>query len=105
MGEKESKFQSDLIKELKEIFPGCEVMKQDSGYVQGVPDLVIFYGPHWAMLECKRKRGSKKQSNQDWYVDRFNDMSFARFINPQNKKEVLYDLQQAFGIKGKARAD
>ena len=92
----ESKFQSDLIKELERRFPGCTVIKNDPNYRQGFPDLTIFYGQHWAVLECKKDSRAKKQPNQEYYVGRLNEMSFARFICPENKEEVLDELQQAF---------
>lgn len=91
----ESKFQSDLIKELKERFPGCIVLKNDPNYIQGIPDLSVFYERRWAFLECKRSEHEEHQPNQDYYVERANAMSFARFIFPENKEEVLNELQQA----------
>ena len=39
----ENKFQANLIKELKERFPGCIVMKSDSSYIQGIPDLLVLH--------------------------------------------------------------
>lgn len=92
----ESAFQSKLIKELKKIFPGCIVLKNDSGYLQGIPDLLILYNNKWASLECKQNNKSKKRPNQEYYVDKMNEMSFSRFICPENKEEVLHELQQAF---------
>ncbi len=92
----ERDFQSSLIKELKMIFPGCMVMKLDSSYIQGIPDLLILYKDKWATLECKKHRDAKKQPNQEYYVGRMNEMSFSRFICPENKEEVLRELQQAF---------
>ena len=92
----ESAFQSKLIKELKKIFPGCIVLKNDSGYLQGIPDLLILYNNKWASLECKQNSNSKKRPNQEYYVDKMNEMSFSRFICPENKEEVLNELQQAF---------
>lgn len=56
----ESQFQSKLIKELKKLFPGCIVMKSDSGYLQGIPDLLILFNDKWAALECKQHAGAKK---------------------------------------------
>ena len=50
----EKDFQSKLIKELKKMFVGCMVMKLDSSYIQGIPDLLVLYGNKWASLECKR---------------------------------------------------
>jgi len=94
----ESKFQSNLIKELKEIFHGCLVIKLDSGYIQGIPDLLILFNHKWATLECKQSRDSHKQPNQEYYIGVMNEMSFARFIEPGNKEEVLYDLQQTFKL-------
>jgi hypothetical protein len=92
----ERDFQTSLIKELKMIFPGCMVIKLDSGYIQGIPDLLILYKDKWASLECKKRASAKKQPNQEYYVGLMNEMSFSRFICPENKEEVLYELQQAF---------
>lgn len=93
---RENKFQSELIKELKKIFPGCMVLKNDSSYYQGIPDLLVLYRTHWAMLECKRSSSASHRPNQDYYIDKFGEMSFASFISPENKEEVLHELQQAF---------
>lgn len=96
MSKLESKFQSDLIKELKSIFPGCIVIKNDPNYIQGIPDLVIFWFDRYAFLEVKKSRTASHQPNQDYYVDLINNMSFARFIYPENKEEVLDELQRSF---------
>lgn len=93
---KERDFQASLIRELKKIFVGCLVMKLDSGYLQGIPDLLILYKDRWATLECKRKEGAHKQPNQEYYVDLMNEMSFSRFICPENKEEVLNALSESF---------
>lgn len=92
----ERDFQANLIKELKELFVGCLVMKLDSGYLQGIPDLLILYKNKWATLECKKDSRAKKQPNQEYYVGLMNEMSFSRFIYPENKEEVLDELQQSF---------
>ena len=93
---KESAFQSALIRDLKKIFPGCVVLKNDANYYQGIPDLLILYNDKWAMLECKRSSNARYQPNQDYYIEKFGKMSFASFISPENKEEVLDELQQAF---------
>ena len=94
---RESEFQSKLIKDIKKRFPGCIVLKNDPEYIQGFPDLTILYGEHWAVLECKRADDSHHQPNQDFYILKTNEMSFGRFISPENKEEVLNDLQSTFG--------
>lgn len=96
---RENKFQSQLIKELKEdILPGCMVLKNDPNYIQGIPDLLILYGEHWAALECKRGEYEGCQPNQQYYVNLMNLMSFAAIIYPENKEVVLRELQIAFGV-------
>lgn len=92
----ESQFQNKLIKEIETMFPGCIVIKNDSGYIQGIPDLTIFYNDKWATLECKKKKYAERQPNQKYYVDRMNQMSFSRFIYPENKEDILNELQQSF---------
>lgn len=96
---KESKFQSDLIKELKERFPGCIVMKNDASYIQGIPDLLVLYFDKWATLECKKSSTANYQPNQNYYVNKMNGMSFSRFIYPENKEEVINDLERTFKIE------
>lgn len=91
----ERDFQAKLIKELEVMFPGCIVTKNES-YLQGFPDLTIYYGDKWATLECKQNLRAKKQPNQEYYVGRMNKMSFSRFICPENKEDVLNELQQSF---------
>lgn len=92
----ENKFQAKLIKDLKTMFPGCIVMKNDSSYLQGIPDLLVLHNDKWASLECKKSANAKRQPNQEYYVGRMNEMSFSRFICPENMEEVLNELQQAF---------
>lgn len=97
MKKRESDFQSDLVKTLKDIFPGCFVAKNDASVLQGIPDLLILHQDKWAMLECKRSKKSPKRPNQEYWVDHFNEMSFAKFIYPENREEVLNDLRSLFG--------
>lgn len=93
----ESGFQDRLISELKEMFPGCMVFKME--YPQGIPDLLVLHEDRWFSLENKKSENARHQPNQDYYVERMNEMSFSRFIYPENKEEVLYELQRTFGTK------
>ena len=92
----ERDFQKKLIDEIKLRFPGCIVTKNDSSYIQGIPDLLILYKDKWASLECKKSARAKKQPNQEYYVGLMDEMSFSRFICPENKEDILDELQQAF---------
>jgi hypothetical protein len=92
----ESKFQAKLVTKLRLLFPGCMILKNDSGYLQGVPDLVLLYRDRWAMLEVKKDKPSRYQPNQEYYLQMLNEMSFASRIDPSNEQEVLSALQRAF---------
>lgn len=99
----ENKYQAALIKKLKRMFPDSEILKNDSGYKQGILDLTILVGKCWAMLEVKASKNAKFQPNQEYYVKKLNDMSFAAVIYPENETEVLAALQKAFSSRGAAR--
>ncbi len=92
----ENKFQANLIKKLKKLYPDCFIMKNDSSYMQGVPDLLVLNKDKWATLECKKSANARHQPNQDYYVGKMNEMSFSRFIFPENEQEVLNDLHHWF---------
>lgn len=91
----ESNFQKGVIKEIKEKFPGCIVMKNDANYIQGIPDLLILYNDRWAALECKQSLKASHRPNQDYYVEKMNNMSYAAFISPENKKEIIDAMEQS----------
>lgn len=90
---KESDFQHGLICEIEDRFPGCIVTKAET--FQGMPDLLILYKDRWAMLECKKSKDAERQPNQPYYVDLLNSMSFAAFIYPENREEVLNAMAQS----------
>lgn len=92
----ENKFQAKLIKEIKDTLPGCIVMKNDSSYIQGIPDLLILHKDKWGSLEVKKSANAKHQPNQDYYVKKMNGMSFSSFIYPENKDEVMTSLSKFF---------
>lgn len=92
----ENKFQANLIKKLKRLYPDCFIMKNDSSYMQGVPDLLVLNKDKWATLECKKSANARHQPNQDYYVGKMNEMSFSRFIFPENEQEVLDELYHWF---------
>lgn len=91
----ESQYQSKLIEKLRALFPNCVILKNDPGYLQGVPDLVIFYGDRYAFLEVKATATAPTRPNQPYYVELLNSMSFAAFIYPSNEEEVLCALERA----------
>lgn len=93
---KESKFQHDLIKKIKDRFPGSIVLKNDANYIQGIPDLTVLYKDKWATLECKNKKEASHRPNQDYYVEKMNEMSFSAFVCPENEESVLTDLDHLF---------
>lgn len=105
MPKTENKFQPLLMQEIESRLPGCVLLKNDEQYMPGVPDLLILYKNKWAMLEVKRsaKERSDPEPNQEWYVDMFDRMSFAAFIYPENKDEILDALQSALQPRRKTR--
>lgn len=90
-------FQRKLIKDLRERFPGCYILKNDPNYIQGIPDLLVLYNESWAALEVKGSSNAKHRPNQDYYVEAMNRMSFAAFVYPENEEEILNALQRSFG--------
>lgn len=96
MAKLESKFQKELMDKIRSRYPDCVILKNDSSYIQGFPDWTILYKDKWAVLEAKRAKNAAKQPNQEYYVDKLNNMSFSRFVYPENSDEVLEDISKYF---------
>lgn len=97
----ERKYQPKLIERIERMFPGAYVRKIQAD--QGWPDLLILWGPCWALLEVKRKSPTSAddfEPNQEWYIEEFDRMSFSACIYPENEQEILYALQQTFRSRG-----
>lgn len=100
---RESAYQAHLIKKIQSMFPNAYCFKQDAVAYQGIPDLLILCGSRWAMLEVKVSESAPEQPNQRFWVEHYNEMSYAAFIYPEIEEEVLHGLQLAFGYLGEAR--
>ena len=92
----ENRFKTKLINEIEEMLPGCIITHFDPNEIQGMPDLLILYGNTWAALEGKKHANAPHRPNQDYYVELMDHMSFAAFIYPENKDEVLDRLYRYF---------
>ena len=92
----ERDFKRGVVKDIKNMFEGCIVTKLDPSHTQGIPDLLVLHKDKWATLECKRNAKAERQPNQEYYVNKMNEMSFSRFIYPENKEEVLNELRETF---------
>ena len=90
----ESGFQDSLRSELTQRYPESMIFKMDQ--IQGIPDLLILYKNKYAFLENKKSANAKHQPNQDYYVNKLNNMSFARFVFPENRDRVLEELDLYF---------
>lgn len=88
----ERDFQADTIRRIKRLLPNVQVLKNDSGYQQGIPDFSIFYGCAWAWLEFKRSEKADAEPNQPWFVNWASENSFGAFIYPENRDEVLNEM-------------
>jgi hypothetical protein len=93
---KEATYSLALVRKIKELFPGCIVLKNDPELLQGFPDLTILYGKRWAVLEVKGDRFAVHQPNQDYYVELCEGMSKGAFIFPENEAAILDELTRHF---------
>jgi len=93
---REAEYQSKLKKTIEKRLPGCVVLKTDPSQRQGMPDLLILHNNRWAALEVKRSEKATKRPNQEYYVDKLNNMSYSSFIFPENESEVLNAMERSF---------
>lgn len=92
----ENRFKTNLISELETLFPDCIITHLDPNEIQGIPDLLILFKNKWAVLEGKKSANESRRPNQEYYVNLMNQMSFAAFIFPENKEQVLDELYEYF---------
>lgn len=100
MSKLEKDFQRTLIQDLHNRFPDAIVKKNDSGHIQGIPDLSVDIGPYSYHLEVKRSANAPYRPNQEYYLNKYNEMGgWARTIYPENKEEVLNEMEQTSRVR------
>ena len=93
----EAEYQKKVTDKIKKLLPGCDVLKNNSAYIQGIPDWSVIYGGKHAYLEIKIEEKAHRQPNQGYYIDKANySGGFGRFVYPENEKEVLNDMINYF---------
>jgi hypothetical protein len=104
--QREGKYKTGLTGRIYDRFPGrCIVVRLDAALLQGIPDMgVLFEGGFWCLLEAKSSADADRQPNQEFYVQKLNDMCFSAFIYPENEEAVLNELQEEFETYWAARA-
>jgi len=91
----ESKFKKQFLDGLKIKFPGIIFITPDATARQGMPDVFVIYKDRWAALEFKRSANASRQPNQHYYINAFDELSYASFVYPENQEEVLDALHKA----------
>lgn len=98
----EGKFKTALKKEIENRLPGSMVFYLNPNDIKGIPDLEVLYESRWAVLEAKASEedyrkdiANPEKMSQPYYVKKMNEMSFAAFIFPENKEEVLNAMETA----------
>lgn len=96
----EAAFKKRVLNTIREMFPGCEIIHNPANYRKGIPDTTILYGDRWVLLEFKKSATASKRPNQDYHVERLNNMGYAAFIYPENEGTILDEIQRALSPRG-----
>ncbi len=102
----ERDYQAGLIKRMRIRFPSCVILKNDTSYMQGIPDLTLLWTDRWAIFEVKAsppRSSADFEPNQEWYIEELHRMSYSACIYPENENEVLDEVQRQFEARRKAR--
>lgn len=93
----ESNYQKSVKERIIREFPGARVAKAEpSRFWQGVPDLLITYKGIITWFECKRETNAAKRRNQEWWVRKLNEETFACFCYPEVKEEAFCKLHEFY---------
>lgn len=91
---RESQFQADFIKSLRD--RGCICLKQDPtiGRQKGVPDYLVIYRTRWMFLEFKASRTSPYRPLQREWLDRLSEWGYAKRVSPEVADVILLEIER-----------
>lgn len=88
----EASFKKKTHAIIHERLPSCLTLHIDPATDTGIPDTMVICPFKWAALEFKASERSSRRPNQDYYINKLNDMGFAKFIYPENSEEVIDEM-------------
>lgn len=93
----ESEFQAKFVKRLRKTYePGIIILKNDTGYQQGIPDLTIYLAGFVALIEVKPYEGAPYEPNQEYFLALADSMGhFSATLYPENEEVVFNALRTA----------
>lgn len=92
----EADFQAAFIKRLRRGFDRVIVLKNDSGYLQGIMDLTVILPGVIVFIECKPYEDAPYEPNQEYYLDLVRQFGFfSCTLYPENEEEVFRAIQRA----------
>ena len=91
---KESYLQSEIRRYLKR--KGCYVMvmRPQPGIPDGCPDIIFMIDGFWGAIECKDSPLAKYQPLQKETLEKFNEWSWARRVDPISWFKVRDELDK-----------
>lgn len=93
----ENKFKKIIRKEIENRLLNSIIIFNDPQMsFQGIPDILVLWKNKWAMLEVKKSKSEPFRPNQEYYLEMFNDMSYASMICPENMEEIIDELESTF---------
>lgn len=88
----ESKFQANLIKQIKQVLPEATILKNDPNYIQAIPDLLVILERRCLAIECKRSKTAPFRPNQEYYLKKFDGV----VAYPGNEREIIDEVIEVF---------
>lgn len=91
---KEADFQAKIVRWLKS--KKCIVLKyqQNATTHAGIPDIIFLKDGFWGAIEVKKSSKARVRPGQKENVEKMNEMSWAKFVFPENWDETKSELEQ-----------
>lgn len=91
----EADTQARFVKRLRKAFERVIILKNDSGYLQGIMDLTVILPGAIIFIEVKPYEEAPYEPNQEYYLDLVQQFGFfSCTLHPGNEEEVFRAIQQ-----------
>lgn len=93
----ESQFRKEFLERLKaRLYPVQIDVISTKPHNRSIPDDFIIGPRFWAALEYKKSANAPHRPNQDYHIERLNEIGYAAFVYPENGEEIIDDLERLF---------